>query len=144
MNKQLLLLLLVTFSLFGCQKEYFERIEDNIEGTWVFDRAQERVNRPFEFYYSIMHYYEEDQLSFYSDKTVVYRESNGDILTGIWDITSVSSNDNGADYAISFALSDVDGNLYQYVWDTNFVNRHCMNVYENRPDYEYKFRLSKL
>jgi hypothetical protein len=141
--KRLLLLLLVTSSFFGCQKEYFERIENNITGTWVFDRAQERVNEPFEFYYSILNRYRGDELTFLSDKTVIYREGNGDILEGIWTITSIEGDNNGADYTISFALVDENGKLSQHVWSSNFVNRHCMNVYENRPDYEYQYRLSK-
>jgi hypothetical protein len=136
--------------LFGCQKNYYDHIEDDIVGDWVFQKAEQQQQQAFKPYESMMDWYRNDEISFYEDKTVEYREANGDVLTGIWKLTSIHSHSNNDDesstnsYTISIALSGVNGDLVQYTWTPSSLNYHCMRVYENQAEYNYRFVLDKL
>jgi hypothetical protein len=148
MLKLLVLLTFIICVFSNCQKDTFDRIEVQVEGTWEFTSASQRSYHAFSGHQSIFSHYEGDLITFEEDKTVYYTESNGDELEGIWDIRSVdgvdSEGDNVTEYIISIALVDQAGALIQYVWEVQntLINRR-LKVEESTSDYEYCYELAK-
>lgn len=148
MLKLLVLLTFIICVFSNCQKDTFDRIEMQVEGTWEFTSASQRAYHAFSGHQSIFSHYEGDLITFEEDKTVYYTEANGDGLEGIWDIRSVdgvdSEGDNVTEYIISIALVDQAGALIQYVWEVQntFINER-LKVEESTSDYEYCYELAK-
>lgn len=138
-----LLFVLLACTAFGCAKQEFDRLEDCIEGTWSFTNAEHRTLN-HSTYNSVYHHYYNDELSFYDDKTALYREANGDNLVGVWDLHRVDGDDDGANYLLSIALEHPQNGLVQYVWEVQgMCSGSWLRATGITSDYEFCYQLEK-
>lgn len=149
MSKRLLLGgLLMLFVFTNCRKDVFNRMEINLEGTWAFTNVSQYKYDAFAGAHSIFGAYSGDEITFKGDKTVLYKEANGDELEGIWSIRTIdatnSEGESAVAYLITIALVDTSGDLLQYVWETNttYINNY-LRVEEEKVDYRYCYELQK-
>ena len=139
---RIVLLLGVALFSMGCQKAVFNDLERRLQGTWYFTDAQHRGLDHLGGFHSVYSYYQGDLVTFYNDKKVIYEEANGDLLEGIWNLHQISGEE--VQYVLSFALSDGQGEMVQYVWETQGLwGDHRLRVRGMTADYTFCYDLRR-
>jgi hypothetical protein len=124
----------------GCTRaDYIDREENQIVGAWYFDRV--RIVKPFDID-NITNDYNDAEIEFFDDYTVIYTQDNGDVLEGSWTFNIVDGGEENMDQLI-LQLEDASGNQMLFLWDDFTVTNRRMwgqEDYDDNGQITYRLR----
>lgn len=140
---QISLLLLFTMIFASCNQDLTLRQERKIIGDWKFDRVREFDRNDVFNGDNITDAYEAVLLTFYEDKTMEYKDNNGQVFIGEWDLKIDFSGDDSEFELIAFLLDDDTSEMKTIVWDAVYFFNNKMNAtetFDNGERIEYRLK----
>ncbi len=108
-------------------EDLIERKEERLVGGWEIDRARFDEDG-FSFSDNVINEYRGDELTFYADGSLEYREDNGELFTGTWYLDALRG-DEETQYTLDADFFDTDGNLaFRWLGDINKLTYHNFNI----------------
>ncbi|MGB0862062.1 MAG: hypothetical protein ACPG19_13960 [Saprospiraceae bacterium] len=135
-----LFLVVVTLIQVSCTRaDYIDREESQVVGEWYFDRV--RIVKPFNID-NITNEYNDAEIDFFEDYTVIYTQDNGDVLEGSWTFNIVDGGEERVNQLV-LQLEDANGNDVLFLWDDfNVTNRRmwAQEDYDDNGQITYRLR----
>lgn len=138
------LLLLFSIVLASCNQDLTLRQERKIIGDWEFDKVRYYdANNVFNGD-NITDEYDDVLLTFYEDKTMEYKDNNGQTFVGEWDLEIDYSGEESEFELIAFLLDENTNEMKTMVWDAVYFFNKKMNATETFDNGErIEYRLEK-
>ena len=140
------IILLGLFLITSCStEELIERKEDRLIGTWEIDRARFDEDG-FSFSDNVINEYRGDELTFFTNGALEYKEDNGEIFTGTWYVDALRGRgeDDTTEFTLDADFYDVNDNLvFRWLGDIDKLTYRNFNISISDRDGELRLRWDK-
>lgn len=136
--------LLLTISLLqtSCTREaYVQRIEYRIEGSWSFSTVR---FLDFLVIDNVSDRYENAEITFKDDYSVIYITNEGDELVGTWTYNIVDGGDDSIGQVVMQLTDSQSGEDFLFLWDGFSVTQRRMRAIEDYDGGQLSYVLRRL